>query len=303
MLDLSIVIVNYRSWSKLENCLHSLHPEKQKTKKIIVVDNNSGDNILDRFIEKFPWVDWVKNDINAGFAAGCNLGAEKVTTQWMLFLNPDTRLQRDCLPTLISYCDQHPDFHLITIKQTDEKGNNTHPYGVFPNAWNSNGLVRSLQRFLLLPDQTKKALSSNKIGFPHWISGSFVLLRKEHFELLGGWDEKFWMYFEDVDLCKRAADIGLSRILLNQWECLHYHGVSSRGDNKTKILTKAEVIKSHHKYIEKNFVGKNRKLAHRWLMIQKITEFTVLGAFDKTKKAMLKKLKPFWHQMFSSTDI
>jgi GT2 family glycosyltransferase len=111
------------------------------------------------------------------------------------------------------------------------------------------------------------------------------------------------MYFEDVDLCKRAADNGLSRILLNQWECLHYHGVSSRGDNKTKILTKKEVIKSHHKYIEKNFVGKNRNLAHRWLMIQKITELTVLGAFDKTKKAMLKKLKPFWHQMFSSTDI
>ncbi len=99
MLDLSFVIVNYRSWPKLENCLHSLHPGKQKTKKIIVVDNNSGDNILDRFIEKFPWVDWVKNDINAGFAAGCNLGAEKVTTQWMLFLNPDTRLQRDSLPT------------------------------------------------------------------------------------------------------------------------------------------------------------------------------------------------------------
>ena len=117
-----------------------------------------------------------------------------------------------------------------------------------------------MSRLIFQPDQTKKAISTSPITFPHWISGSFVLLRKEHFDLLGGWDDQFWMYCEDIDLSKRGEEKGLLRVLLNQWECLHSHGVSSRADKKTKVLTKAEVINSNHIYFEKLFIGKKTKL-------------------------------------------
>tara|TARA_X000000950_G_scaffold39392_4_gene42316 strand:+ start:11025 stop:11933 length:909 start_codon:yes stop_codon:yes gene_type:complete len=299
MIDIGIIIVNYRSWSKLESCLISLYEQKEKAKKVIVVDNLSDDGILESFVKKFKWVHWIKNDSNAGFASACNLGANAASTQWLLFLNPDTKLPKDCLTTLIPYCNQYPDYHLITIKQLNESGKNTHPYGIFPNIWNSLGLLRSLGRLIFQPDQTKKAMVSKPITFPQWISGSFVLLRQEHFNLLDGWDERFWMYCEDIDLSKRAAEKNLNRVLLNEWECIHSHGVSSRKNKKIKILTKAEVIKSTHIYIEKHFAGKTKKLAHQWLRVHKFIELSLLGIIDPSKREILKILIPFWHQLFS----
>ena len=96
MLNLSIVIVNYRSWSKLEGCLLSIYQQKKKVKKVIIVDNLSDDGVIEGFIKKFPWAEWIKNESNAGFAAGCNLGAQNCSSNWLLFLNPDTRLPSDC---------------------------------------------------------------------------------------------------------------------------------------------------------------------------------------------------------------
>jgi len=255
--------------------------------------------VLDSFMEKFPWVEWIKNHTNAGFAAACNLGAQNISNRWLLFLNPDTRLPKDCLQTLIPYCDQHPDFHLITIKQLSESGKNTHPYGIFPNIWNSAGLLRSVERLILHPDQTKKAMAKNPIAFPQWISGSFVMMHKEHFDLIGGWDDRFWMYCEDIDLSKRAAEAKLSRVLLNEWECLHSHGVSSRSNLETKIKTKAAVIKSTHIYIEKHFLGNNKKWAHRWLKFHKKVELYLLSFIDSSKREILKVLIPFWRELFS----
>ena len=195
MLDLSIIIVNYRSWAKIDSCLQSLGQQHDIAQEIIVVDNYSNDGILENFTEKFPFVTWIKNNKNDGFAAACNIGAKGTSTKWLLFLNPDTNLPKDCLSTLIPFCDIHSEYHLISIKQVDEKGNNTHPYGIFPNALNSLGFIRSLNRLFLFPDQTKKVISKNSVSYPQWISGSFVLIRAKHFNLLNGWDEKFWIYF------------------------------------------------------------------------------------------------------------
>jgi len=299
MTDLSIVIVNYRSWSKLDKCLKSLEQQTKGADQVIVVDNRSDDGQLESFEDKFTWVNWIKNESNAGFAAGCNLGARHATSNWILFLNPDTQLPKDCLETLIPYCDRHPDFHLVTIKQLSENGKNTHPYGIFPTPWNSAGPIRSLERLLFHPDQTKKAMATNPICFPDWISGSFVLIRKKHFDLLEGWDERFWMYCEDIDLSKRAALKSLNRVLLNNWECLHTHGGASRVNRETKIKTKAEVIKSTHYYIEKHFDKKNKKWAHQWLKFHKMTELYFLSFFDTSKHELLTIIVAFWRELFS----
>ena len=80
MLNLSVVIVNYRSWSKLEGCLLSIDQQRQKVKKVIVVDNQSDDGVIESFIKKFPRVEWVRNESNAGFAAACNLGAQNCSS-------------------------------------------------------------------------------------------------------------------------------------------------------------------------------------------------------------------------------
>ena len=102
--------------------------------------------------------------------------------------------------------------------------------------------------------------------------------------MIGGWDDRFWMYCEDIDLSKRAAEAKLSRVLLNEWEYLHSHGVSSRSNLETKIKTKAAVIKSTHIYIEKHFLGNNKKWAHRWLKFHKKVELYLLSFIDSSKE-------------------
>jgi len=125
------------------------------------------------------------------------------------------------------------------------------------------------------------------------------MMHKEHFDLIGGWDDRFWMYCEDIDLFKRAAEAKLSRVLLNEWECLHSHGVSSRINLETKIKTKVAVIKSTHIYIEKHFLGNKKKWAHRWLKFHKTVELYLLSFIDSSKREILKVLIPFWRELFS----
>lgn len=294
MIDLSVIIVNYRSWSKLAVCLDSLGKQLIPAAKVIVVDNFSNDGQIDSFKANYPWVYWHEHDQNSGFAKGCNLGASLATTKWLLFLNPDTSVPPDCLSSLVAYCDTKPSFKLIAIKQLNESGKDTYPFGIFPNVLNLYPLFRSIERMTVKSKQSKKKLSAQEIAYPDWISGSFVLLRRVDFDLLQGWDERFWMYCEDIDLSKRAAKLGLDRVLLNSWTCMHAHGGASRSNSSTKILTKAEVIISTHKYIEKHFSGFSRTLGHLWLGLTKFIELALLSPFSTVKRKILVRLIKYW---------
>ena len=90
---------------------------------------------------------------------------------------------------------------------------------------------------------------------PDWISGSFIFISNKLFNKIGKWNENYFMYYEDMDLCKKARNMNYNVIMLNDIYCNHYHGLSSRINKKTKIKSKTEVIKSSIKYIEGNFTG------------------------------------------------
>ena len=293
MLDLTVVIVNYRCWDTLSICLESLKNQSVKIKKVIVVDNFSNDNKIDGFIDKFYWVDFIQEQVNGGFSHGNNIGAKLAKTKWILFLNPDTEIPKNCFETLIKFCDNNSDFRLITIKQINKKGELTYPFGVFPNTLNVVPLFRSIER-LFNRSKSKKIICKNDISFPNWISGSFILIRKEDFSKIGGWDESFWMYFEDVDLCKRADENLMKRVILNTWSCIHNHGGASRKNNEIKIKTKSEVIISSHKYVNKHFSGLNKLVAQILIIIQSTIELVILSFFSKVKRGVFLNLISYW---------
>jgi GT2 family glycosyltransferase len=115
-----------------------------------------------------------------------------------------------------------------------------------------------------------------------------VLIRKNDFNELGGWDERFWMYYEDMDLSKRAADKGWKRVLYNELTCIHSHGGSSRINHDIKALTKSTVIKSAYLYINKYMTG----LA-RWIAVATLYKITILdlllsAPFSTTKRKMIR---------------
>ena len=292
MLDLSIVIVNYRSWDKLTLCLDSLLAQGTSIKEIIVSDNFSDDGQLMAFRVKYPSIHWQENKCNGGFAYGCNQGTRIASGKWLLFLNPDTELPSDTLTSLIPYCEKNAKDHLITIKQVTSDGKPNYPFGIFPNALNQNGLLRSFERLFIKPKQGKKRMLSQRSAFPDWIAGSFVLLRKTDFIRIGNWDERFWMYYEDIDYSMRAHSLGIKRVVLNDWTCIHNHGGASRKNFKTKVLTKTHVLISAHNYLDKHLRFPNKQIGQFILFLGCF--FNTIVIPTKTKRAIFVRLLAFW---------
>lgn len=286
---LSIVIVSYRCWSRLDACLKSIASQQMEDIEVIVVDNNSDDGLAQSFMTNHPQVTFILQDINGGFSQACNRGARDAQGDWLLFLNPDSILRPDTLEPLIQKVTQEPSWKLIGIKQLNDHGKDTQPHGLFLKWWNVWPSIRILQQ-LLNPSRSKHRWSKDLVSFPDWISGAFVLIRKIDLEELGGWDERFWMYYEDMDLSKRAADKGWLRVMYNELVCTHSHGGSSRINPEVKAITKTEVILSAIKYLKKYNSPFYFGLAMDMFVLSKIIDIVISYPFSATKRAMAKRL-------------
>ena len=115
-----------------------------------------------------------------------------------------------------------------------------------------------------------------------------MLIRKNDFKTLGGWDERFWMYYEDMDLSKRAADKGWKRVMYNELTCVHSHGGSSRINHDIKALTKSTVIKSAYLYINKYMTVLARSIAVATLYKITILDLLLSAPFSTTKRKMIR---------------
>ena len=292
IIDLTIIIVNYKSWSKLKNCIKSIQNQSHINTQIIVVDNFSNDNKLKHFQNKYNQVNWIENKNNLGFAKACNIGALKAESKWLLFLNPDTVLEKNSLSSLIKYSNSNKEHRLIGIKQLNQDGSNTNAYGLFLNIWTSTGFFRIFNR--ILKGLTYKKMNSKEISSPDWISGSFVLLRKTDFIKLDGWNEKYWMYYEDMDLCKKAHLLNLKVSLFNNWKCIHFHGESSRKNSTITIMTKTEVIKSSHIYIQDHFENLDALSIHIILIVTKFIDLLFGSIISSAKRGILINCLKYW---------
>jgi hypothetical protein len=243
------------------------------------------------FQQKYKWVTWIENSKNYGFAKACNIGIENAKSKWYLFLNPDTILEPKSIHSLINYCNEKTEHRIIGIKQLNENKKNSNSYGLFLNFWSLSGLIRPLIR---LKKGSYKSINSKEIANPDWISGSFIMIRKEDFELINGWDESYWMYYEDMDLCKRAKKINLKVSLLNNWSCIHFHGASSRKNTKIKIITKSEVIVSSHIFLEKHSQKSYKFLIHLILILIQFTELSFQSIFSSSKRKILFNSLKYW---------
>jgi len=133
--SISIITVNYRSWSRLKQCLDSVYQQWNENVEMIVVDNFSNDGKADDFVKDYPWVKFILQDINGGFAQACNKGASVAKGNWLLFLNPDSVLEPGVLERLLNRAGNEPSWKLIGIKQYSEDGKDQHQYGNFPKWW------------------------------------------------------------------------------------------------------------------------------------------------------------------------
>jgi GT2 family glycosyltransferase len=272
MTDLSIIIVSYKGWERLIKCLEALNTftGKNFSTEVIVVDNRSDDDTIYKIEEQFTKFRFIHNKINGGFANGCNLGAKNAEGEFLLFLNPDTVAAESESYKLLTIAKQNPAYAILSCRQVNENGKECVAIGSFPRLNNLTGIMRAIFKKRDPEWINEKSDSGEEVRFPDWISGSVVMMRKEIFHKLGGFDEDFWMYFEDVDLCKRARDIAFEIAFCRNITIEHNHGGSSRINLKTTSMTKAEVYISRHVYINKHKTGIDRVLIQAFLIINNL---------------------------------
>lgn len=254
----SLIIVNYRSWDHLERCLNSLSPAPETSSaacETIVVDNDSGDGRLPDFVARFSDVRFVANTGNYGFAHGCNLGAREASGDPLLFVNPDVTGDRSQIERMVRVLREHPEVSILTARQRDSKGRPQKAFDLFPSPLTVFPLARSVMRLLWPASDPDPRAEHRGLVYCDWVSGSLLMIRARDFESLGGWSEAFWMYMEDVDLCRRAGRAGLRAAFSPEAEFVHVHGGATRRSEELSTLTRTEAIISKHVYVSRQFRG------------------------------------------------
>lgn len=233
-VELSVIIVNFNVKHFLEQCLCSVQKALQQTSgEIIVVDNNSTDNSLDYLRPLFPGVQFIANTENTGFAKACNQGWRQSRGRFVLFLNPDTVLPENCFTDCLSFLHAHPDTGAVGCKMIDGSGKFLkESKRAFPSPLTSlyklTGLAGLFPRSAHFARYHLGHLDENSNNEVDVLAGAFMLIRREVLEKTAGFDERFFMYGEDVDLSYRIQQSGYKNYYLAGSPIIHFKGESTR---------------------------------------------------------------------------
>ena len=253
---MDLIIVNYKSTDYLNRCLRSIHqsPSGSKT-KVYVFDNGSGDQV-DQIKASYPEVNLFKHNRNLGFSKAVNIVLKKSSSAYVVFLNPDTIINISVLKSAKIFLDANPDVGIVGPKIIDPDGCVQGSARAFPTLRSALAGRRSMITKLFPRSRMACAniLSNNSDGKTpmevDWVSGACMFVRREALEKVGLFDERFFLYWEDVDLCQRMNSRG--------WKVVYYplasveHAVG--GSSERKLLRSVfEFHKSAYLYFMKHF--------------------------------------------------
>ena len=246
-MDLSIIIVNYNVKEFLQNLIHSIEKASTNlTKEIIIIDNASDDGSVDFIKEKFPQIKLIANQTNLGFGKANNIGLKQAAGKYILLINPDTLVAEDTFEKMIQFFESNKNIGLAGCKILNPDGTlQLACRRSFPGPWTSFTKVTGLSN--LFPNSKIFArynltyLDENKSYEVDAISGSFMMMRKEVYGKVGGFDEQFFMYGEDLDLCYRIQKAGYKVFYVHSTQIIHYKGESTKRSSidETKVFYSA----------------------------------------------------------------
>jgi len=250
--DICIVIINYNTGILLTRCLDSIRNEKDDNCRIIVVDNGSVDGSLDLLQTDYPEIELIANSENLGFAAANNLAIKRCREELLFFLNPDTELQGGCLQAIREFMGSHPEVGLAGPLIINRDGS-PHPaveYS-YPGSRYSGG------RFDDLP---------GKIA---WILGAAMVARSSVIAAVGGFDTRFFLYAEDIDLCLAVRKEGWQLAEIQEAKVMHLEGQSEKGAPSAEVMERKVrsdllFLKKHYDAATMQKIRRVRLLESRW---------------------------------------
>jgi len=237
---LDIVIVNWNSPHLLEQCLQSIQTSSiPLSGKLIMVDNSASESapILPPPLS----IDYIKTDRNLGFGGGCNRGAAHGKAKFILFLNPDILFQQDTVQKLTSFLrsDKLPtDVGILGVQLLNPDGTIQKNVARFPRFTQLFPRMLGLDHILpkIFPPHYDKSMDYSKTQIVQQVPGAFFLVRREVFAQLGGFDERFFMYYEDVDFSFRAYANGWKTLYLADIAVFHQGGGSTQSISDQRLF-------------------------------------------------------------------
>jgi hypothetical protein len=260
-----VVVVAFNSGEQLRDCVEPL--SRESSINVVVVDNASTDDTLSA-LEDLP-VSVIALDENIGFGGGCNVGWESATAPYVLFLNPDARLPPEAVLRLADVLER-TSAGAVAPRIVDPSGSLEWSIRCFPDVRSIYGQAIFAHRLFPGADWVDEVIRDPERYAREapcdWASGACLLLRREMLEQLGGFDDGFFMYCEDVDLCRRLWDRGSSVVYTPTVVCTHVGGASSPRWRLMQVL-----VRSRIRYAQKHF-DRGRAIAYRGGVV--LNEFT-----------------------------
>lgn len=252
---ISIIIVSYNVRDLLESCLHSLYASVAgMTHEVYVVDNDSDDGTVEMVRQRFPAARLIASEENLGFAKANNLALKEARGELLLLLNPDTLVQEDTFATMQRFFEENEDVGMASCKVIKPDGS-LEPgcRRSFPSPWVSftklTGLSTLFPQSPLFAKYNLTYLSEDESYEVDAISGSFMMLRRDVYDRIGGLDETYFMYGEDLDWCYRTQKAGWKLYYVHSTKIVHYGGESTK---RSSIDAKAEFHRAMQVFAKKN---------------------------------------------------
>jgi GT2 family glycosyltransferase len=250
-VDLSIIVVNWNSEDYLRGCLQSIYRwTTEFSYEVIIVDNASPSSRIDSVKEQFPAIKLIKSGKNLGFSAANNMGFRESVGDFVLFLNPDTKLSSPAIDLMMTEVKRFPDAGVAGCKLLNaDLSVQTSSIMKFPTICNSILQIEYLR--LRWPKLWGIGALFSRDAGPYEaeaVSGACMLVRREVFEQIGMFCEEYFMYSEDIDLCYQSVRKGFKNYHLGCATIVHYGGKSSPRALQTALKTKAELH-----FCEKNY--------------------------------------------------
>ena len=234
MKDLSIVIVNYNTPTLVYNCIKSINKFLDISYEIIVVDNGSTKKIDPKKLSAFPHTTYLPLTFNRGFGAGNNAGVKIAKGKHLLLLNSDTILIDKSLETMLDFYKSHKEIGALTCLLYQSK-NGLRQKRFFGKFQSFLGLMFRHYNF-------QKINLEKEFFYTDIITGAAMMIKREIYNRLKGFDEDFFMYLEDDDLCKRLVDMGYKNAVLNTVKIVHLEGKSSNSLTRRRYYYKSQNI-------------------------------------------------------------
>lgn len=255
-MDLSVIIVNYNVKAFLRNSIISIQKAAQKFKyEIIVIDNASDDGSVEFLRNNFSDVKLIASPDNLGFSKANNLGLQIAKGKYICLMNPDTIAQEDTFQVMIDFVEKNTNIGLAGCKVLNSNG--TFQLACrrgLPTPWVAftkiSGLSQLFPKSKLFAKYNLTYLNENQTYEVDALSGSFMFMPRKTYEIIGGLDERFFMYGEDLDYCYRVKLAGLKVYYVHSTQIIHYKGESTKRSSIDEIKV---FYGAMHLFVKKHF--------------------------------------------------